>query len=191
MAYKTYITEALVCGSLHRNTYDRSFLLFTREAGMVWASARSVRKEKSKQRYALQEFSHIRASLVSGKAGWRVAGVESFNNLYFFAETRKARGLVRNTVRLLRRTIHGEGYTTRLFDDVLFSLARCNEFDQEKLEQVLALRVLHDLGYVSPSDAYSHVLEQTYAYEALTELGADEIQACQTAIEHALLNSQL
>lgn len=56
MAYETYTTEALVCGTFNRNTADRSYLLFTREAGMLYADARSVREERSRQRYALRTF---------------------------------------------------------------------------------------------------------------------------------------
>ena len=38
---------------------------------MVLAAARSVREEKSRQRYALQEFALVRVSLIKGKSGWR------------------------------------------------------------------------------------------------------------------------
>ena len=108
MAYQTYITDALVCGSMVHNTSDRSYLLFAREAGMVWALAKSVREERSKQRYALQEFSHIRATLIRGKNTWRVAGVEPHDNFYFKAANRDARNFIRSVVLLLRRVMHGE-----------------------------------------------------------------------------------
>ena len=56
MAYVTYTTLALVCGTFDQKTSDRSYMLFTREAGMLFASARSVREERSKQRYASTRF---------------------------------------------------------------------------------------------------------------------------------------
>jgi len=191
MAYQTYITEALVCGSSNRNTSDRTYFLFTRDGGMVRASARSVRKETSKQRYALQDFSYIRASLVSGKAGWRIAGVESFGNLFFLAESREARALVRNIVRLLRRTVQGEEAHQELFDDVISSLRKCNELNQNKLETILSLRTLYLLGYVSPKDSYTSLLNAKYAYDELGEFDEKQEASCRSAIEHALLNSQL
>ena len=88
MAYQTYITEAIVCGSYDSNTSDRSFLLFAREAGMIYAHAKSVREERSKQRYALQVCSHVRVTLIRGKSGWKIAGVEPQQNLYALATTR-------------------------------------------------------------------------------------------------------
>ena len=80
MAYATYTTQALVCGTFDRNTADRSYRLFTREFGMVWADARSVRLEKSKQRSALTDFSVVRISLVRGKAGWKIGSVIAQQN---------------------------------------------------------------------------------------------------------------
>jgi DNA repair protein RecO len=191
MAYKTYITEAIVCGSRHQNTYDKAFLLFTREAGMVWANARSVRKEASKQRYALQEFSHIRASLVSGKGGWRIAGVESLGNFYSLAEDREARTFIRNIIRLLRRTIQGESAQQELYDSIVDSFTRCNTLDQKKLELILSLRILHELGYISPEKPYSHLLSGTYTTAMLEELSDQQLKNCGIAVEQALLNSQL
>ena len=88
MAYQTYITEALVCGSIDNHSADRSFLLFTREAGMVYAHAKSVREERSKQRYALQVCSHIRATLIRGKSDWKIAGVDPLQNFYAQTTTR-------------------------------------------------------------------------------------------------------
>lgn len=82
MAYVTYTTDAIVCGTYDRNTADRSYRLFTRELGMLYADARSVRLEKSKQRQALQDFSLIKVSLVKGKAGWKIGSVSEVQNYY-------------------------------------------------------------------------------------------------------------
>ena len=191
MAYQTYITEALVCGSRDSNTYDKSYLLFTREGGMVFASARSVRKEKSKQRYALQDFSHVRVSLVSGKGGWRIAGVESFENMYFIANGREARKLVRNTTSLIRRIIQGESPHQEVFDDVMSSLHECNDVNQNKLELVLSLRVLNFLGYVPARSEYSYLLESQNAYDEIDKMDDKQISLCESTVQSALLNSQL
>lgn len=159
MAYQTYITEALVCGSRHSNTSDCAYLLFSREAGMVWASARSVREERSKQRYALQEFSHVRATLVRGKGGWRVAGVEPIRNMYFDAHDRDVRTVVRNSFRLLRRVVQGEEPHQDLFDDFVTLLGGSPLGGPVDRELLISLRVLHKLGYIAPHDAYEKYLE--------------------------------
>jgi DNA repair protein RecO len=151
MSYKTYITDALVCGSRASRTADRSFLLFTREAGMLYATAKSVREERSKQRFALQEFSYVRVTLVHGKTGWRITGTEPHMNAYSIQTTRDARALVRNVIRVLRRLVQGEVPHEALFDEVHTVLTRAHEGQEGVFEEVLTLRMLHALGYISPT----------------------------------------
>jgi len=191
MAYARYITEALVCGSRDNNTSDRSYLLFSRDAGMVWARARSVREERSKQRFALQDFSHVRATLVSGKGGWRVAGVEPIQNFYFDTVERDERGLLRNIVRLLRRIMQGETPHPDIFDDVLNSLQVAHAYDARKLELLLSLRILHALGYIAPERVYTDLLSLPHAWSGLEKLTNEGRVACESAVTHALEHSQL
>ena len=153
MSYVTYTTEALVCGSFERNTSDKSFMLFTREAGMLFATARSVREEVSKQRQALQDFSRIRVSLIKGKTGWRVGSVESFQNDFSKAEDREVRGSVVAYYRLLRRFIKGEEPFTDLYDFSIKALDRmgANVADRKLLDLFVQIQVLQMLGYVDES----------------------------------------
>lgn len=191
MAYQTYITEALICGSRPSNTSDRSYLLFTREAGMLYATAKSVREERSKQRFALQEFSYIRATLIHGKGGWRIAGVEPIISIYARAETREARTLIRNIIRLLRRTMHGETPHEVMFDDVMAILTNPGTEHLISLEQVLSLRILHALGYVAPQTEYEVLLENDDVHGNAKSLTPELLEICRKTIDHALTQSQL
>lgn len=150
MAYETYTTKALVCGTFDRNTADRSFLLFTREAGMLYADARSVREERSRQRYALQDFSLLRVSLVKGKRGWRVGSIEPLRNFYHEAIDKAARGSVVHICRLLRRFVKGEETQTRLFDYAIEALEvlQTDPSKRSFVELVISLEILGFLGYV-------------------------------------------
>ncbi len=191
MAYQTYITEALVCGSYDSNTSDRSFLLFTKEAGMIYAKAKSVREERSKQRYALQVCSHVRATLIRGKSGWKIAGVEPIQNLYALTESREARAFLRNIILLLKRTIHGETVYTEIFSDVISACVQIEKYPQRKLESILSLRILHALGYVAPSASYDKFLHCAMPYRQIEFLGEEEEKQCQKAIKNAFTQSQL
>ena len=150
MAYATYITEALVCGTRNRNTADRSYLMFTREAGMLFADARSVREERSRQRYALQDFSLVRVTLIKGKSGWRIGSVEALSNYYNQAEDKAARGSVVKLVRLLRRFVHGEETHRELFDYLKDALEVLSVQTEKRsfVEDVIQLELLRMLGYV-------------------------------------------
>lgn len=150
MAYQTYTTEALVCGTFNRNTADRSYLMFTREAGMLYADARSVREERSRQRYALQDFSLVRVSLVKGKRGWKIGSIEAQKNYFQTAVDKSARLSVVSVFRLLRRFVKGEEAHPDFFDYVLSAL---NELVKEIPKNHFVLmsvqvRILSLLGYV-------------------------------------------
>jgi recombinational DNA repair protein (RecF pathway) len=185
-----YITEALVCGSRPQNTSDRAHLLFTREAGMVWATAKSVREERSKHRYGMQDFSLARVSLVRGKGGWRVTGTEPIANLYFEASTREARALVRDTVRLLRRFLRGETPAPALFDEIAAAL-RAAGADPAPLATALTLRTLHALGYIGDASSYRALLEAPGTLEAAGGLTDENRQAVEDAIAQAYEASHL
>jgi DNA repair protein RecO len=149
MAYAIYITDALVCGTFNRNTADCSYLLFTREAGMLYADARSVREEKSRQRYALQDFSLVRVSLVKGKQTWRIGSIEAVDNYYRRADSKQARGGVVSVFRLLRRFVKGEEASAELFDFVLAGLKVLKtENSNQFVAEVVQLRIMAHLGYV-------------------------------------------
>jgi recombinational DNA repair protein (RecF pathway) len=184
MSYQTYTTEALVCGSHHSQTSDRSYLLFTASAGMLWASAKSVREEKSKQRYALQDFSLLRVSLVKGKSGWRIGSAEAIGNAFLAAEKREERAFVKNIVSLLRRYIHGQESLPQVFADV-----RCVFIEQavpkdDVLQLVFTIRLLHALGYISETPAVTALLAPTLpeAYRAYTP---EQTAALELLIQHA------
>ncbi len=163
MSYATYTTDALVCGSWKRNTADGSYLLFTREAGMLYADARSVREERSKQRYALQDFSLVRVSLVKGKRGWKIGSVESKRNFFSEADTKEARGSVVALFKFLRRFLRGEEPAFELYDLVASSLPLFLEDakNREWLERVIETRILLTLGYVDPKEVPPFIREES------------------------------
>lgn len=153
MAYATYTTDAIVCGAFEHNTADRRYLLLTREAGMIAALARSVREERSRQRFALQEFALIRVSLVKGKQGWRIGSVEARDNFYHRAVDQAARGSVVGVVRLVRRFMQGEEPDAQLYTSVERGLRLLAGplSERSRQELLLKLRILGSLGYVDPT----------------------------------------
>jgi DNA repair protein RecO len=150
MAYATYTTNALVCGTFDRNTADRSYLLFTREAGMLYASARSAREERSRQRYSLQDFTLVRVSLVKGKGGWKVGSIQAHSNFYHEAVDQNARGSVVSVFRLLRRFFKGEEPAPELFDYIAHAVKKLSivQPDRAFLQMLIQVHILAELGYV-------------------------------------------
>ncbi len=190
MSYRTYTTRAIVCGSKDSYTSDRSYLLFTEDAGMLWAGAKSVRMEKSKQRYALQDFSIIRVSLVKGKSGWRIGSVEAISNPFMEAQERSSRAGVQQVIRLLRRFVHGEEPHPRIYDDAVMALSCLSvaeESDVIDLQDQFTLRTLHSLGYIAPQADYDELLTAEDPWSVPRSLSP----IAHKAIERALSASHL
>ena len=193
MSYQVYTTEALVCGSFDNNTADKSFLLFTRDAGMLYASARSVREERSRQRYALQDFSLISVTLIRGKTGWRIGSVDSDSNLFRIALTREARGSVVRTLKLVRRYVQGEEPHVKLYAELIAALQYLTQSEiphRLLAEEVIAARFFYELGYISDSVQLATVFTGSLA-QALESTPVVSLPSLQIITAQAAAVSQL
>lgn len=129
---------------------------------MLWASAKSVREERSKQRFALQDFSLSKVSLVRGKTGWRVGSAEGQGNFFVRANGQAGRAGSTRLVRLLRQFIHGEVTHPLLFEDAKAALGKMadSEGDAVHILSIFTLRLLYRLGYVAKTSAVEAYLEE-------------------------------
>jgi recombinational DNA repair protein (RecF pathway) len=162
MSYQTYITEALIVGSFDSNTADKSYLLFTKTAGMLFASARSVREERSRQRFALQDFSVITVSLIKGNTGWRIGSVQAEGNLFTEATDRAVRGSVVRVCKFLRRFVAGEEPHPELYDEIMIGLSHLAHADQTNravIEEIMLARLLRSLGYIGATRDLSRIFD--------------------------------
>jgi len=74
--YSVYTTAGFVLGSAERGEANKIYSIYTKDFGLVRASAQAVRLEKSKLRYNLDDFTHGHFSLVRGKELWKLTGSE-------------------------------------------------------------------------------------------------------------------
>jgi recombinational DNA repair protein (RecF pathway) len=164
--YRIYTTPALVSGSFDRMTADRTVQLFTREVGMIYAVVQGVRKECSKHRYALTEFSLLNVSLVQGKGGWRIVGVEPLGNLFTPLATREQRAFARNVIRFVKRMVRGEEAHSKLFDDVAMCLRdwTYTMSDLVRAEQEAQYLICMHLGYVPIADPSQYTDKELAAH---------------------------
>ena len=162
MAYQTYTTRALVCGSWSSNSADKTFLLYTQTLGMIHATARSVREERSRQRYALQDLAEIKVSLVRGRAGWRIGSVIDIDQPFRNATDRAARGSVVYIYRMLRRFVSGSETSPEVYGlvtEALQYLVRSDVSDRAVIQDCVCFRLLHHLGYIAPTPAQRPALD--------------------------------
>lgn len=113
------------------------YKLFTRDFGLIFAKATSVRKLESKLRAHLQSARMVQVTLVKGKEIWRITGGEEMPSITF---------LCKDAVILLERFVRGEGTQKRLFDHV-HTLIQQSSFDERISRLLLYYLILVDLGY--------------------------------------------
>lgn len=134
---------------------NRYFLIFTKEFGLIRATAQGVRLLKSKLRYALVDNSLVNLSLVRGKDLWRITSAEAVVSTQsdFKFHLNEFR-LIGRVFSLVLRLVHGEEKNERLFTDLreaVYFLKQntVSTFQLHNFECILALRLLFDLGYLS------------------------------------------
>lgn len=184
--YAVHTTPGFVIGSRPYGEADKILSIFTRDLGMITATAPGIRLEKSKLRYSTQDYSVANFSMVRGKDFWRLtsaAAIESLpdgdENFRYSNNLAKLDGLqlTARIALLLRRFLQGEDPHPELFDCLsgLFDFLGKNEIltdDQLKtLESLTVFRILHQLGYVGESgDLQAILVTNEITTTFLTEL---------------------
>ena len=76
MSHHRYQTEAVILGSVPRGESDRVFFLFTKDMGLIPASAQGIRNLPSKLRYTLSDFGALEVDLIRMEDMWRIVDAE-------------------------------------------------------------------------------------------------------------------
>ncbi|KKW19261.1 MAG: repair protein RecO protein [Parcubacteria group bacterium GW2011_GWA2_51_10] len=178
--YQKYHTEALVLGNRVSGEADRTIALYTKEFGLIRARARAVRAEKSKMRYAVQNYSRASVSLVRGSGGWRLAGARALSGSEG-ADPRSIAAFAR-IAELVTRLVAGEESNEYLFEVLSHAHAALMENTSRAatapIELLCVARTLFALGYIS-SEALGTAL---FAHTAYTEPHLREAKALEPAL---------
>ena len=117
-----YHTEGIILGSKNFGEAGKYYSVFTRDLGLIYASAQGVRKMSSKLRFILQDFAYVKIDLVQGKDFWRVTNVSKTNKLEQIAKQSEHFVVFFNIARLLKRLLAGVEPNPALFLDLLNGL---------------------------------------------------------------------
>lgn len=161
--YDTHTTEAIVLDSTEAGEADRDLILLTKDLGVVRARIAGVRKVTSKNRFHILEGMRAQATLVKGRAFWRVT---SMRDSELEVRNRYARVLHARLAVLLKRLVHGEGSESELFgylEEAFKYIDRVQPAVQvyEDLEYLIALRICDMLGYVGHEARVAHLLRRS------------------------------
>lgn len=139
MAYTVHTTEGFILFSAPVGEANRIYHIFTREFGVIIATAQGVRLNKSKLRPHLLDYSFSSVSFVKGKEFWRITSASSISKS-------KDKTYIQ-ILSILKRLLQGEGEHEALFDYLKEELSKEN-LDETKL----MIRILLDLGYIDKKE---------------------------------------
>jgi len=161
-----YHTEGIILGSKNYGEAGKYYAIFTRDLGMINASAQGIRKISSKLRFVLQDFSYVKIDLVRGKDFWRITSASKTNKLESVLKNSFNITIFANITRLLKRLLAGEYPNPILFADLLngfhFLEKSKSENESENIEMVIVLRILNNLGYIGNNDVLKNITKSPY-----------------------------
>jgi len=168
-----YHTEGLILGSKNFGEAGRYYSIFTRDLGMIYASAQGVRKVSSKLRFVLQDFTYVKIDLVQGKDFWRVTSASKTNKLGEISKNKETFEIFYNIASLLKRLLAGVEPNEILFADLIKGLSVLEKADNKDLmniEAVIVLRILNNLGYVGGSEKLQDLVKSPFEPELIYEV---------------------
>lgn len=172
MSHKIYHTEGFVIAGSNYGEANRYLFIFTRDFGLVRASAQSLRKATSKLRFSLQDFSYSRVDLVRGQEFWRVTNAKQISGYEKFNKSPDAIKMLANIFRLIKRLCHGEEENPELFEYLkeIYAFLETEKLDGEDIknfEAVSVLKILHCLGYIGDSKDLSIFVSSNLSHSML------------------------
>jgi len=189
-----YHTEGIILGSKNYGEAGKYYTIFTRDLGLVNASAQGVRKISSKLRFVLQDFSYLKIDLVRGKDFWRITNVSKTNKLEDISRQHSTFEIFINISKLLKRLLTGEYPNEILFDDLLdglIFLEKCKVAEElRNIEVVVVLRILNHLGYVGDNESLKNIIKLPYGDGLVVEAKKNRTKIV-SEINHALHETHL
>jgi DNA repair protein RecO (recombination protein O) len=169
-----YHTEGIILGSKNFGEAGKYYFIFTRDLGMITASAQGVRKMSSKLRYVLQDFVYIKIDLVQGKNIFRVTNAAKTNMLEQIAKQPHTFEIFANIARLLKRLLAGIEPNEALFIDLLHGLSILEKVETKEnlrnIEAIIVLRILNNLGYIGENEILQNLIKSPFEENLVFEV---------------------
>lgn len=161
-------------GSRNYGEAGKCYYIFTRDLGMIYASAQGVRKVSSKLRFILQDFAYIKVDLVQGKDFWRVTSAGKTNSLEKIIKNSGTFEVFSNIANLLKRLLAGVEPNKALFTDLVNGLSILEKTDNREnlrnIEAIIVLRMLNNLGYIGGNESLKNLVKSPFEEDLIFEV---------------------
>lgn len=146
MAIEKYTTEAFILRDYPAYEADMNYKVWTKDFGIIYISARSIRKTNAKLRMQTKKHNFLNMTIVKGKDIWRLVGIEEIpnqtDNQKYFLEAKTI------VAEVINRFVEEKKTYKKLFEKlktVIFSGTK--ELEIKKLKLLIYYLVLVDTGY--------------------------------------------
>ncbi len=175
-----YHTEGIILGSKNYGETGKYYSIFTRDLGMIYASAQGVRKISSKLRFILQDFSYIKVDFVQGKDFWRVTSASKTNKLEQLSKNVNTLRVFSNIAKLLKRLLAGIEPNHVLFLDLIKGLSILEKEEKKEnlqhIEAIIVLRILNNLGYIGGDEILQDLIKSPFEEDLIFEVSKSRPQ---------------
>jgi len=164
MSYHVYTTEGYILKGVPNGEADKFYYIFTRDLGLIFANAKSVRKIESKLSPSLQDFSVGTYSFIKGKSQWKITHASTDQNYFeVFRNDKNKMAVCSRIFSILPLCITGEEIHVPLFSAVhkAFTYLQNVKLTTEEIflfECIVMLRIQFHLGYVVRSPEFNEIL---------------------------------
>jgi DNA repair protein RecO len=196
MSHHIYQTRGYILKTFASGEAGLFLRIYTRDLGLIQATAQGARYLKSKLRYSLQETSESQLSLVRGKDIWRITNARLEQNLFTqFREREHALAAAVKILALVERLVQGEEKHDELFTMMYeaFEFLKAETLSEEETElfqSIATLKILNLLGYGADSTKLTRFIESPWSSDLVKDMKTDKLEA-KREIDRALRESQL
>lgn len=190
MSHAIYQTPAIVLSTRNVREANKVAVLYTRDFGLVYVSAQSIREERSKMRYHLTILSFVDVDLVQGRNIWRLTGIHERTSAFSFVDTPWYPALIR-VFSVIERLCQGEVAEEGIWNDLqyLYRMIEGGYTFCDEVELILLTRLLHHLGYWSGDELC--VVEDNFLKPPVISYTAQHKTPLTKKVNEALRTSQL
>lgn len=151
--YTIHQSPGFILDAIDTGEQNRFFWIFTKDFGLINASAQSVRSTTSKLNPYLQQYSFAVVEFVRGKDVWRITNALTFDSesFIFSQVTKNGQESIARIALLLRRLHIGEEAHSDLFLEIYEACFKISKtFDTDTIsciEILVTIKLLYRLGY--------------------------------------------
>lgn len=170
-----YHTEGFILSSRNVGEANKILTIYTKEMGLVRASAQAIRLVKSKLRFALHDFSYSSIDLVRGKDIWRVTSATPITSFPLLRRDKDSLSIMAQVSKLIEKLCYVEQPNEIIFNKLIQSLylldvTHIEESEKEALELYLVLNIMNALGYIGDSKILNDYLGNSFDFYEVENL---------------------